>query len=81
MWMGGHPPLGYDIEDRKLVVNAREAEVVCDIYRRYTGVKSVRALKEDLDEAGITSKARADRFGAATGAKPLCVPRRDEPTA
>jgi site-specific DNA recombinase len=69
--MGGHPPLGYDVDDRKLVINAREAADVRDIYRRYAVVKSVRALKEELDEAGITSKARADRFGAATGSKPL----------
>jgi site-specific DNA recombinase len=26
MWMGGYPPLGYDVKDRKLVVNEAEAE-------------------------------------------------------
>jgi len=25
MWMGGMPPLGYDVKDRKLVVNKNEA--------------------------------------------------------
>ena len=28
MWMGGYPPLGYDVKDRKLVVNEAEAETV-----------------------------------------------------
>jgi DNA invertase Pin-like site-specific DNA recombinase len=28
MWMGGTPPLGYDVRDRKLVVNEAEAETV-----------------------------------------------------
>ena len=28
MWMGGMPPLGYDVRDRKLVVNENEAELV-----------------------------------------------------
>jgi DNA invertase Pin-like site-specific DNA recombinase len=28
MWMGGYPPLGYDVKDRKLVVNETEAETV-----------------------------------------------------
>src|SRR3954471_23266831 len=28
MWMGGQPPLGYDVKDRKLVVNMQEAETV-----------------------------------------------------
>src|SRR5205807_5801927 len=35
MWMGGQPPLGYDVKDRKLVVNMQEAETVEHIFRRY----------------------------------------------
>src|SRR6204780_1027599 len=58
MWMGGLPPLGYDVEDRKLVINAGEAVIVCDIYRRYTILKSVRALKEELDSEEVVSKCR-----------------------
>src|SRR5262249_51990048 len=34
MWMGGLPPLGYDVADRKLLVNNREADTVRHIYRR-----------------------------------------------
>ena len=34
MWMGGLPPLGYNVEDRKLVVNGSEAATVRDIFRR-----------------------------------------------
>src|SRR5512147_869140 len=33
MWMGGNPPLGYDVKDRKLVVNQTEAETVRLIFR------------------------------------------------
>ena len=29
MWMGGLPPLGYDIDDRKLVVNVRGGRRRC----------------------------------------------------
>src|SRR5207344_1754178 len=28
MWMGGLPPLGYDVRDRQLIVNIREADLV-----------------------------------------------------
>ena len=28
LWMGGHPPVGYDVQARRLIVNAREAETV-----------------------------------------------------
>jgi site-specific DNA recombinase len=57
MWMGGLPPLGYDVEDRKLVINAGEAAMVRDIYRRYAILKSVRALKEELDSEPIRAAA------------------------
>ncbi len=35
MWMDGHPPLGYGLSDRRLVINQAEAETVREIYRRY----------------------------------------------
>ena len=35
MWMGGPLPLGYDVHDRKLVVNEAEAETVRHIFRSY----------------------------------------------
>src|SRR5258705_10679318 len=48
MWMGGNPPLGYDIVSRKLLVNAAEAEAVRLIFQRYLDLGSVRALRDDL---------------------------------
>src|SRR5262245_11678153 len=45
MWMGGVPPLGYRVEDRKLVVIDSEAETVRSIFRRYADLGSVRSLK------------------------------------
>ena len=41
---GRHPPLGYDVRDRKLVVNEAEAETVRHIFRRYVALGSVRLL-------------------------------------
>src|ERR1700723_2671009 len=35
MWMGGIPPLGYDVRDRRLVINPSEANTVRNIYERY----------------------------------------------
>src|SRR5881398_2972095 len=58
MWMGGMLPLGYDVKDRKLVVNKDEARTVVDIYRRYRVLKSVRDLRDELAGAGIRSKRR-----------------------
>jgi len=61
MWMGGVAPLGYDIRDRRLVVNKEEAELVRSIYRLYIELGSVRLLKKDLDQRRIVSKVRISR--------------------
>ena len=71
MWMGGYPPLGYDVKDRKLVVNEAEAETVSYIFRRYRELRSVRLLKEHLDQAGIVSKRRLAPDGRPYGGKPF----------
>jgi site-specific DNA recombinase len=71
MWMGGLVPLGYDLKDRKLVVNPDEAKVVRRIFARYLELKCVRALKADLDAAGVVSKVRLSKEGKRTGGTPL----------
>ena len=71
MWMGGLPPLGYDVAERKLVANDREAETVRHIYRRYAVLGSVLDLKDELDRNEIKSKVRIDKFGRKTGGSPL----------
>jgi hypothetical protein len=65
--MGGTVPLGYDVRDRKLVVNESEARTVVDIFRRYPRLRSVRALAEDLALAGIRSKRRYHPDGTEYG--------------
>ena len=71
MWMGGLPPLGYDVRDRKLVVNKEEASTVLHIFRRYVELRSVRALKAELDAAGIRSKHRTFADGTVYGGHKL----------
>src|SRR6202171_6015103 len=67
LWMGGMPPLGYDVKNRQLVVKDAEARIVFDIYRRYLALKSVHALREELADAGIKSKRRTRPDGAEYG--------------
>ena len=40
MWMGGFVPLGYDVKDRKLVVNEAEAATVRMIFERFVKIGS-----------------------------------------
>jgi DNA invertase Pin-like site-specific DNA recombinase len=67
MWMGGSIPLGYDVKQRKLVVNQQEAKVVNEIYRGYLEVGSVSKLKAYLDQQGIKSKKRISPTGVQSG--------------
>ena len=56
MWMGGTAALGYDVSDRRLVINSSEVETVRHIYQRYLELRSVRLLRDDLDRRGIVSQ-------------------------
>lgn len=69
MWMGGLLSLGYNVQDRKLVINEPEAKTVRHIFQRYLVLGSVRALKEELDDAGIVSKIRFASDGSQYGGK------------
>ena len=71
MWMGGYAPLGYDIKDRKLIVNEDEAETVRHIFRRYVDLGAVRVLAIELEAQGLRSKRRTSETGRATGGRPF----------
>ena len=71
MWMGGMPPLGYDVKDRKLVINRSEAPTVVDIYRRYLALKSVRNLQGELVSLGIRSKRKVRPDGTTHGGQEI----------
>lgn len=70
MWMGGNAPLGYDVHERKLYANDREAEIVRDIFSRYLALKRVAALQVELRNRGIVSKVWISRKGKQGGGAP-----------
>jgi len=67
LWMGGNPPLGYDVADRKLVVNEEEAERVRAIFERYAELGSVKLLAANLQDRGVTSKRWTTQGGGIRG--------------
>ena len=67
MWMGGLPALGYDVQNRKLVINEQEALTVRHIFQRYIQLRSVLALRAELDGEGIMSKRRVFADGTQVG--------------
>ncbi len=71
MWMGGVVPLGYDTEEKMLVVNKTEAKTVRHIFESYERTKSVNELRRRLDKEGVVSKARTSKAGKYSGGKPI----------
>ena len=56
MWMGGKVPLGYDVCDRKLVVNEAEAAVVRRVFEGFADLQSGTELAKVLQRENRTSK-------------------------
>jgi site-specific DNA recombinase len=56
MWMGGTVPLGYDVKDRKLVVNKPEAKTVRMVFERFVEIGSATVLARELRADGIITK-------------------------
>jgi len=56
MWMGGNIPLGYDVCDRKLLVNTEEAARVCMVFERFVEVGSATVLARELRSDGFRNK-------------------------
>jgi site-specific DNA recombinase len=77
LWMGGFVPIGYEPKDRTLVINESEADAVRTIYRLYLELKSVDALKSELDRRGFRTKLRpgkSKRMVGGHGASLLYLP-------
>ncbi len=71
MWMGGVPPLGYDVVERKLVINEPEAELVRYIFARFVELESIVRLVRELEIEGHTTKAWTTQAGKTRAGKPI----------
>ncbi|WP_239059657.1 recombinase family protein [Ruegeria sp. PrR005] len=56
MWMGGYVPLGYDVVNRKLIVNEAEAAQVRCMFELFARSVSTAAVIRALNARGIRSK-------------------------
>jgi site-specific DNA recombinase len=56
MWMGGFVPMGYDVKDRKLVINEPEAKTVRMIFERFVALGSASTLARALQAENVRNK-------------------------
>jgi hypothetical protein len=69
--MGGVVPLGYDVSERKLVINETEAARVRMIFARYAALGSTGLLTDELRGSGIVTKKRMFSDGRRFGGIPF----------
>ena len=65
--MGGNPPLGYDVNERKLIINPAEAEIVKLIFKTFVKTRSIIATCEVVNEQGHKTKQIPLRVGGSRG--------------
>ncbi len=71
MWMGGMPPVGYNVADKMLVIDETSAVLVREIYQVYLALGNVRLLKDDLDRRGRLTPSRVSRRENQSGGLPF----------
>jgi DNA invertase Pin-like site-specific DNA recombinase len=55
-WMGGPPPYGYKVENKKLVPNSDEVKWVKFIFNSYKDKKPLRWIKQELLKNGVLTR-------------------------
>lgn len=68
-WTGGPTPLGYDVVERKLVVNESEATLIQRIYELYLAKRSAVAVAHALNAEHRTTKHHVSKNGKIRGAR------------
>jgi len=68
-WIGGRPPLGYNIdkEKHKLVVNKKEAALVRKIFDTYIEKRSLTSATMIINDLGLTTKQHTSETGRKFG--------------
>lgn len=64
-YSGGQPPMGYRVQDGKLVINPEEADVVRFIFKQKFAGHTMLSTVDALNEAGFTTR-RGKKFVIST---------------
>ena len=71
LWVGGVPPLGYDIQFGKLIVNETERESVNKIFNTYLASHSLLDCRDRIAARGIHGKQWTTRKGETRGGREM----------
>lgn len=73
MWVGGIPPMGYDVKFHKLVPNEAEIPIVRKIFETYLESPSLSDCRVRLIKKGIRGKKWISQNGNTMGGNPITV--------
>lgn len=62
-WLGGTPPLGYDVTNGRLVINEEETQQVRELFRTYLAERSLIATADILNARGWRTKSWTTKKG------------------
>lgn len=72
MFVGGNPPFGYDLLNKKLVINPDEGKIVRWMFERYLERKSYVAIAKELEERHVTRRGRISKRGNEVHGRTIC---------
>ena len=56
MWIGGYIPIGYDLKDRRLTINEKEAQIIRILFQTFIETTSVTDTFRQLNGLGFKTK-------------------------
>jgi len=72
MFVGGNPPYGYDLVDKKLIINKAEAAIVRWMFERYLLVKRYTVIVRELADKGVIRRSRTSKRGHHVVGRGIC---------
>jgi len=68
-WLGGRPPLGYDVdkEHKRLIVNEEEAKLIKEIFQLYLDGNSLLKVAQIINDKGYRTKHVITKTGKSFG--------------
>jgi DNA invertase Pin-like site-specific DNA recombinase len=72
LFVGGNPPYGYNLSNKKLLINDKEAEVIRWMFRRYLEAKSYVRVTRELRDMGVQRRSRTSKRGNHVQGRGIC---------
>ena len=70
-WMGGRIPLGYKVENRRLVPEEKEAALIRKIFRTFIKTRSVTLTCKEINKQGFKTRDTCSLSGKVTPGRPF----------